>query len=403
MVSRQNKKPVMALGFGILSLLLFWVFRQRPTELPQENLGVLVDTVAARKSDVPIEISATGTVEPKQRVNVSTEINGRVISINDAFVEGGFIKKDTPIFRIDDRDYLNEVEVRRSDVLSAEEQLETIKARAQIAGLEWKVMKGATAQSSSIADGVVDMAEPSALALFGPQLKNAEGKLLAARARLSQAELAFQRTTVFAPFNCIVISKRVDVGQYIKSGDVAAEVYGTDVAKIVVSILADEARWISAARKESQELNLPARVYMSVGSNVLSWNGRMRRFLGEVDSRTRMVQAVVEVDEPYSLSPTANGRRNSALLMGSFVQVVISDVGMLNGVFVIPRLALRQGSTTWVVNGENVLDERRVEVARFMDDEVVISSGLEEGDRVVITNIAGASSGLRLRVREPSS
>ena len=71
---------------------------------------------------------------------------------------------------------------------------------------------------------------------------------------------------------------------------------------------------------------------------------------------------------------------------------------MLDDVFVLPRKALRENSMVWLVDNEDRMRIRPVEIVRFEQDEVFISKGLADGERVVTTNLSGAAEGMSLRV-----
>jgi hypothetical protein len=70
---------------------------------------------------------------------------------------------------------------------------------------------------------------------------------------------------------------------------------------------------------------------------------------------------------------------------------------MLEGVFRIPRVALRDNSTVWIMEKENKLQIRSVTPLRFEKETVILSKGLVDGERIVLTNISGAANGMKLR------
>jgi hypothetical protein len=109
------------------------------------------------------------------------------------------------------------------------------------------------------------------------------------------------------------------------------------------------------------------------------------RALGELDPRTRLVPVVVQVPGPF--------RRQPPLTPGLFVQVAISGE-TLRQAAVLPRAALRADSRVWVVDDQGVLRFREVRVARITGDEVVVSSGLSPGERVVVSNLQAVSDGM---------
>ena len=121
--------------------------------------------------------------------------------------------------------------------------------------------------------------------------------------------------------------------------------------------------------------------------------GKLYAQLGDVDPQGRMARLVVTVNDPYQLRQGAGER--PVLSMGIFVQVLLHGKE-LKDVAVIPANALRDGATVWLMD-DGYLKVRSVKVVRRTRDEVVIGQGLASGDRVVLTNLAGATEGMKLR------
>ena len=63
----------------------------------------------------------------------------------------------------------------------------------------------------------------------------------------------------------------------------------------------------------------------------------------------------------------------------------------------MPRSALRQGNMVWVVDKNNRLNFRKVEIARFQGDNILVISGLEGGESVVVTLLKAVTDGMVVR------
>ena len=239
---------------------------------------------------------------------------------------------------------------------------------------------------------------PSPLVLNEPQLNNAKASLVAARAALRQAELDLERTRIIAPFNCRVRSEQIGPGQYIKAGEKAAIIAGTDTAEIVVPLRLSDLRWLDISWQSLKEQGAEATVSVTVDGSRYLWQGRVVRSLGEVDEKSRMTRVVVRVEDPYSSKAVGNDI-SLDLSLGMFVDVVIHG-SPVPDVIVLPRKALRGGSTVWIIDGEQKLRIRNVEIMRQERDDVWIGKGLEAGEMVVLTALPGGSDGMKLRRRE---
>jgi multidrug efflux pump subunit AcrA (membrane-fusion protein) len=104
------------------------------------------------------------------------------------------------------------------------------------------------------------------------------------------------------------------------------------------------------------------------------------------------VAVVVEITDPYQSS----GSR-PPLIEGMFVDVLFSAPPPA-GAVVIPRSALRPNDQVWVIDPENRLQIRDVQVARAGVEQAIITGGLEAGERACTSNLQYVTSGLPVRV-----
>ncbi|MBW2284594.1 MAG: hypothetical protein JRF65_08355 [Deltaproteobacteria bacterium] len=107
-----------------------------------------------------------------------------------------------------------------------------------------------------------------------------------------------------------------------------------------------------------------------------------------MDERTRMIDVLVHVEKAYEKKPP--------LAIGLFVTVEIEG-RTLPHVAIIPRAALRQGNTVWVVDGDGRLRFRKVEVALLEDSAAFIKAGLEDGEDMVVSSFQGVTDGMKVR------
>lgn len=119
----------------------------------------------------------------------------------------------------------------------------------------------------------------------------------------------------------------------------------------------------------------------------------MIRLEGQLESQTRNAQLLVAVDDPYS--PPEGGL---PLLPGSFVRVELEG-REVDGVFSLPRAALHDGNTLWIVDDSERLATRRVDVRWGTSDEVYITGELQPGDRVVTSTLSLPLAGEQVRVQ----
>ncbi len=123
--------------------------------------------------------------------------------------------------------------------------------------------------------------------------------------------------------------------------------------------------------------------------------GHIVKLLSSVDPRGKMAQILVQVDDPLDVRLPVGERRLPSLL-GSYVRVEMEGQA-LDEVVAVPRTALRDDGTVWVLDERQRLHARPVEVVHRARGRV-LTRGLEDGTRVVVTPMAVASEGMKVEV-----
>jgi len=184
---------------------------------------ILVQAIAFEKSDLPIPVRGTGTVVPAQQVAVIPQVGGKIVGIDPRLMPGGRFEAGEIIARIESRDYRASLEQAQSNAQRAELELALENGRSQVAVREWALLNEGASGASD-------------LAMRKPHLALAEQSVIAARSALSSAKLNLDRTRLTAPFNAIVVSKSIDLGQVVGPGGSVATLVGTDQLWVNVSL-----------------------------------------------------------------------------------------------------------------------------------------------------------------------
>ncbi|MBW2369995.1 MAG: HlyD family efflux transporter periplasmic adaptor subunit, partial [Deltaproteobacteria bacterium] len=229
------------------------------------------------------------------------------------------------------------------------------------------------------------------LALRQPQLADAKAALSAAEADLERARLDLDRTTVRAPFNSAILSKKIEQGSLVSPQESLAELVCTDEYWVRVSIPIDRLKWLSIPTHTGQP-GSPATI--RYGKNSHERPGRVIRLLVDMGSEGRMARLLIAVEDPLNLksSPMC-----PVLLIGEYVQVEIGGRQVAN-TFRIPRSAYRDESTVWIVATDNTLEIRNVTPVWRDENAIFLQKGLGEGDQVIVSDLPIPIRGMRIRV-----
>lgn len=374
---------VLTLGvIAIGALGMIKLTQSRPQIQRQKAVAPLlvVRTMGVTTASRSVIIQGEGTVRPLQEIDLVPQVDGKVVHIAPSLINGGRFKKGEFLLEIEPEDYRLAVTLAQAKVKSSESLLRLAEEEAAVAREEW---------SQLYMDDAEKEVEPTPLVLKQPQLAAARAKLDADKADLQKAMLHLERTRIKAPFDGRVDKEDVDLGQYVRPGEKLATIFSTDSAEIVVPLNNDSLQWFHVPGfTPGQGPGAVVTIRARIAGRDLTWKGRVVRAEGKLDEQTRMVRVVVRVDNPYEARPP--------LAMGLFVTVEIQG-HEIPDLSVIPRSALREGSMVWVVDTDNRLRFRKVQVARIDGDQVQISSGLRTGDQVVVSHVKAVTDGMEVR------
>jgi len=372
------------LGAGAVGAVYLYRTKPKSRQRPPRRSGDIVRIMQVRRSSKPITVQAMGTVLPARRTVLQPRISGEVVEVNSELIPGGHFKRGKPVLRIDPTDYDLLVKQRRGELARAEHDLKLEMGRQAIAKREYELLGNGS-----------DADQDEELVLRKPQLALAQAALTAAQASLAKADLDLKRTKIVAPFNAIVLDKRVDLGAQVTPQTPLATLVGTDEYWVQVSIPVGQLKWITIPRADG-EVGSDVTILNDTGWPVgASRQGSVTRLVSDIETEGRMARLLVTVKDPLALD--ASDGKTPALLIGMYVRVEI-DGPELENVLELPRTALRDGRNVWVLGPDNTLDTREVEIAWRGRDTVLIRGGLQDGDRVITSGLAAPVKGMPLQI-----
>lgn len=325
-------------------------------------------------------LSATGTVEPSQRIEFVPEVAGRVVWVSPSLAPGARFAKGEVFARIENRDFQIRVQQARAQVRSAELELELEKGRQEVARREWELL------------GSDRPADDAPLATRQSHLEVAEVGLASAKSALDQAELTLARTVLRAPFDCSVVSEAIDVGQYVAPGSSIANLIGTKTFRIRVGLRVEDLTYLQVPGFNS-EVGSTAKIVQRLGrGQEISRPGTVTRLIEQLDPQSRRALVLVEVEDPL----TTIDEGSLPLLAGAFVDVTFRGKELAN-VIPVPREAVQQGHFVWTVR-DGKLHRNRIEIAWDSDESVFASGGLSPNDAIVTSALSNPVDGQEVEV-----
>ena len=382
MSKRRNLGLKWALSIGVMLLAIGGAFalvatKEEPPRAEKWLEGTLVEVIEVQGNRHEVDLRAKGTVVPAREIILQPELGGRVIWQSSELVAGGRFKEGQPIVKIDARDYQLAVEAFRSQVNRAKLDLRLEARRGEVAKREWNAFGDIDAND-----------DQRALAQREPQLEASRLALKAAQSSLKKAKLDLARTTLRAPFNAMVVNESVDTGQLISPQTAVARLVGTDQYHVRVSVPVVSLKTMQA--RSGDDPGSEVRVVQRVGHETIERAGEVIRQLPDLDPGGAMARILVSIDDPL-----ADGKA-LPLLLGSFVDVAVAAAPIENAVRV-PRVALHNGQHVYVMNDDDLLEIRTVQIAWTEPDAVLVSGGLGPNERVIVSRIPTPIPNMLLR------
>jgi RND family efflux transporter MFP subunit len=373
---------LIVVSIAVVAVLVAIAQGKRPERKETTGQAVLVEAIPAELTSLNFAVYSQGSVAPRTETTLVAEVAGQVVSVSDNFIAGGFFREGEVLLQIDPSDYETALLRAQASLASRRAQLADQQARADQALKDW-VNLGRNG-------------EPSDLVLRKPQLAEAMAGVQAAEAERKEAERDLQRTSIRVPYDGLVRTKLVDIGQYVAPGTPLGVSFAIDTAEIRLPLSASDLAFLNlpSATRLDQAHRVPVVLTSENSGSGETWQAEIVRTEGVVDESSRVVYAVAEVVDPYRVL----GRSEQAeLKMGSFVRAEIQGL-RVEDVVVLPRSVLRPDDTVLIANEQRELEVRPVTVARAEPRNVYISDGIEAGELVVTTSMDAPIPGTRLAI-----
>jgi RND family efflux transporter MFP subunit len=364
-----------------------WMMQSGPKAKPRTKTrnAVLVDVRPIELGPQTTTVRVMGTVKPQREVALKPRVSGEIIKVGDKLIPGGRFNKGEELLAIDPIDYQLVVRQLASEVARVESDTQVELGRQRVALKEYELLGESVSEVEKT------------LMLREPQLENNRALLEGTRARLEQAQLDLKRTSVRSPFNAVVMSREVNLGTRVSPSTTLATLVGSDSYWVEAPIPASQLQWISISQ-EDNDSDSPVRIYDSVawGPN-RSRSGQLVGLTAMVEENGRMAKLLAEIPDPLSLQPTSS--EQPKLLLGSYVRVEIEGK-LLSKAAAIERDLIHNGDQLWIMDEEDRLDIRTVEIAFRGRGQVLVTGGVNHGERLITTNLPSPVQGMTLRLKE---
>jgi RND family efflux transporter MFP subunit len=334
-----------------------------------------VDVATPVQRPVTRYVEATGNTAPIKSVDLVARVQGFLQSID--YQDGTFVKQGTQLFTIEPETYKLKVEQAKAAEVGAQ-------ATVKQAEADFK-RQAELVQRQAVSQSTLDTSTSTR--------DNAQASLQQAQVNTRLAEVNYGYTNVTAPFDGVVSAHMVSVGELV----------GVSSPTQLATIVAMDPIWVNFTVNEQDVLRIRAEA--------------ARRGLTVNDLKQLPIQVGLQTETGYPhegkldyVSPTLNQSTGTlavrgvvpndkrVLLPGYFVRVRV-PFDQEKAALLVPDTALgsdQGGRYLLVVNGDNVVEQRKVQIGPVDNGLRVIEGGLKPDDRVVIAGLLRVIPGQKI-------
>lgn len=343
--------------------------RQEPPKREIDDRALLVDVLALETMSAQLAVRSQGTVLPRTQTTLGAEVGGTIVEISPKFIPGGVFRAGEVLLRIDATDY--RVAVRQAEALVKQRKIEF--------------------------DGAAKLRQQGYRA--EAEYASAAAALASAEAELVRAQRNLERTEIRLPYEGMVLSKDADLGQFVSPGARLGVTFATDYAEVRLPLTDQDLAFVDLPEAtEIAETGAAQGPAVTLSATRMGkpadWEARIVRSEGVVDEKSRVTFAVARIDDPYCLH-----REGIPLPVGTFVTADIAGRAM-DDVIRVPRSALRAASQLLIVDDDNRIRIREVDVIRADARSAYIGGGVEAGERIAVSAIETPLNGMYVRTTD---
>ena len=365
--------PIAILAVGVVALIGFSSMKKPPEEKAEVDNTPIVAVENIVVAPMTLEVSSYGVVKPKYETTIVAQVTGEIVELSDTFVRGGLVKKGQLLARIDPNDYHAALIDAQANMASARAALEKEVAQGKVAEREWKQITDTS---------------PTELSLRKPQLAQEIARVKSAQAAVLRAKRNLQRTEIKAPYDAMINSRTIGLGSFVGVGSEVGKLLGTAIAEVRLPVADNQLQFLIDQGHQAK-VNLIG----TFAGKEIKWQADIARSEGVIDDKSRMSYLVAEIQDPYHLQ-NDTVENSTPLRFGSYVQAKILGIEIANA-SLIPRYLVINDRIA-ILDNESKLHYAEINIVRQQGGDVIVSNGLNEGDKLIVSALDYPVDGMKL-------
>ncbi|CWP49282.1 TPA: multidrug efflux RND transporter periplasmic adaptor subunit MtrC [Neisseria meningitidis] len=345
----------------------------------REAPAPVVGVVTVHPQTVALTVELPGRLESLRTADVRAQVGG--IIQKRLFQEGSYVRAGQPLYQIDSSTYEAGLESARAQLATAQATL--AKADADLA--RYKPLVAAEAVSRQEYDAAVTAK------------RSAEAGVKAAQAAIKSAGINLNRSRITAPISGFIGQSKVSEGTLLNAGDTTVLATIRQTNPMYVNVTQSASEVMKLRRQIAEGKLLAADGVIAVGikfddGTVYPEKGRLLFADPTVNESTGQITLRAAVPNDQNI-----------LMPGLYVRVLMDQVAVDNA-FIVPQQAVTRGAkdAVMIVNAQGGMEPREVTVAQQQGTNWIVTSGLKDGDKVVVEgiSIAGITGAKKVTPKE---
>ena len=427
----SNKKRLLIPGVlaGILTIVLSIVFKSSPKVQPNFDNSRLVSVQELSLQSSAPAILAFGRVKPKRSWQAIAEVSGKVIYRHPQLESGRLLAAGTLVLTIDPLQYelkqvqaLANVNSTNAQLTRLEQEQKNLNRSLHIEQEKLKLvdqeyqrklaLKKKKLLSSSDLEGqkqillaqkklVQDLS--SALKLLPDDKKVVKAQLDVNQALLEDAKRQLKDTRLVLPFDARIAAVNVEQAQAASLGSVLFEAYEPGSVEVEAKLSLQDAEMLmdsiqtipeQSGLPNVEQLGFVANIALQMGKKNHQWPAKLTRIADNINPEQATIGFYLEINQDVKQLDFGN---KPPLTKGMFVSANIQ--GFSSEQFVISEKALH-GDQVYVMDDNNQLSLRKVQVQFRNHQGVAITGEIKEGDKLILNDLIPAIPGMSLKTKD---
>ncbi|WP_413701137.1 efflux RND transporter periplasmic adaptor subunit [Psychromonas sp. KJ10-10] len=423
-----NKKRFFIIGIliGAIILALSIIFKTSPVVKAKTDKAKLVQIVLLQKQLVAPQIKAFGRIEPKHIWKGIAEVNGKITYRHPKLETGRILPAGTLVLRIDPLEYELKLAQAEANLNTSKTQLKRLiqqqkniqlslqieRQKLSLIDQEYK-RKQTLQQKGLLSASDVDI-QKHALLVQRNLVQELTGTLdlIPDDKRVIQSEISvnedhikdayrqLQNTRFNLPFDARIATVNIETEQAVSNGSVLFEAHQIGKVEVKAEFSLQDAQLLMQSISEEpveqsflsiEQLELSAQISLTLGNTQHHWPAQVTRISETITVEQGTIGFYLEAEQFFS---QAGLIKKPPLTQGMFVSASIT--GFQSKQFVVPERALH-GDLLYIMDKNQRLQLRQVEILFRIDSGVAVSGNLQEGDQLVLNDLIPAVANMTLK------